>query len=485
MTRLFLLAALLVAPLVSSCQHRIAEASARVVERGDRIHPLANGAAESATIVFRHVNVVPMDREAILLDQDVVVEDGKIASIVRGGTARTGGKEIDGRGQFLLPGLVDFHTHPETPQELTLYLASGVTTIAALGGELLEWRRTGQEIDPLTPHIISTTRTLDGPSSSSNYGIRQKEDVPQILDHELARGAVMVKSYSSMPLPQFEALVAESRRRGVPLVGHVPMGVPMEVGLSGGLDMLAHSEELTRYLDWRSSPADLASTIDLLVANGVVVTPTLAVIDNIEEHAIELTAVLADPIVGHLAPARYQKWQPRNNTYANRQNLPAFVSAVASQYELQKSLVRRMDAAGVLLLAGTDAPITCVPGDCIYEELRLLSEAGLTNYEVLRTATYNAGLFGEREAPTLIAAPFGGIRPGARADLLLMPGNPLKNLAAVEAFSGLAIGGVWRSREELTDLKNAVLAKHRLQHRMVDTYERLYTSGDIPGLLTF
>src|ERR1700761_8138460 len=83
-----------------------------------------------ADIVFRHASVLPMDRNVVLADQTVIVHADRIAWMGADRDAKIpkGATVIDAHGKYLLPGLVDFHTHPE-PTDLPSYTDYGVTTI--------------------------------------------------------------------------------------------------------------------------------------------------------------------------------------------------------------------------------------------------------------------------------------------------------------------------------------------------------------------
>jgi hypothetical protein len=87
-------------------------------------------------IAFTHVDVVPMDRERVLRDRTVVVEDGVIRATGPGGSVEIprGAEVVDGTGRYLLPGLFDLHVHVQREYELPLYLAKGVITVFNLGG---------------------------------------------------------------------------------------------------------------------------------------------------------------------------------------------------------------------------------------------------------------------------------------------------------------------------------------------------------------
>ncbi|HVF26901.1 MAG TPA: hypothetical protein VM943_01595 [Pyrinomonadaceae bacterium] len=100
---------------------------------------------KSPSVAFTGVNVIPMDRERVLKNQTVIVRDSRIASIGDAAKVKVpaGALRIDGRGKYLIPGLVDMHTHlfsddafPDTlaSDELAVMLANGVTTIRLMIG---------------------------------------------------------------------------------------------------------------------------------------------------------------------------------------------------------------------------------------------------------------------------------------------------------------------------------------------------------------
>ncbi|MBN8838900.1 MAG: amidohydrolase, partial [Sphingomonadales bacterium] len=91
-------------------------------------------ASGEPVVAFRHVNVVPMDREQVLRDQDVVVTGNVITAIGPNLPIPAGARVIDAPGKYLSPGLADMHSHSESREDMKVYLANGVTTILNLGG---------------------------------------------------------------------------------------------------------------------------------------------------------------------------------------------------------------------------------------------------------------------------------------------------------------------------------------------------------------
>ena len=110
---------------------------------GSGATPIVNSKA-STVIAFLNVNVVPMDKEGVLENQTVIVTDGRISMMGAAGTTKVpkGAKRIEGKGRYLMPGLVDMHAHLYSQHEFPLYLANGVTTVFNLNGRPanLLWR---------------------------------------------------------------------------------------------------------------------------------------------------------------------------------------------------------------------------------------------------------------------------------------------------------------------------------------------------------
>jgi amidohydrolase family protein len=116
-------------------------------------------------------------------------------------------------------------------------------------------------------------------------------------------------------------------------------------------------------------------------------------------------------------------------------------------------VMRALHRAGVPIIAGTDARgiPQLAPGTSLHRELQLLHESGLSNYEVLQAATVAPAVWLKKEQE------FGRIASGMRADLLLVDGNPLEDLARLAEPAGLMARGRWFGRDELRQMPRAVL----------------------------
>ena len=120
--------------------------------------------------------------------------------------------------------------------------------------------------------------------------------------------------------------------------------------------------------------------------------------------------------------------------------------------EFNRTLASALHKAGVPIMAGTDAlglPFV-IPGTSLHKELRLLEESGLTPYEVLQAATTIPSKFLGKENE------FGTIAPGKRADLLLVEGNPLEDLAFLAKPLGVMVRGIWLPRTKLDEMLDSL-----------------------------
>jgi hypothetical protein len=241
------------------------------------------------------------------------------------------------------------------------------------------------------------------------------------------------------------------------VVGHAPRNLGVQPMLDQRQDMVAHAEEyIYAYFAFGqrnpSVPADADAKIRwLAVATaraGTWVTPNLTAYKGFSRQVADLKAVLARPEIALLPPSLTADWYPPANRTA-RWTRNDELSNTLNQ--LLERTTKALHDAGVPLLAGTDTPIPCiVPGFSLHDELEELVDAGLRPYDALHTATWNAGRFlgsflGGRDE-------FGLVRPGYRADLVLLDANPLEDIGSTRKIAGVMLRGRWLPAEELSRL---------------------------------
>jgi len=145
-------------------------------------------------------------------------------------------------------------------------------------------------------------------------------------------------------------------------------------------------------------------------------------------------------------PARIlDRWQQARQRFIGLQALP---EAHARRFvDLRRQLIRQLHDAGVPILLASDAPqVFTVPGDSALAELEIYVASGLSTRNALAAGTVNPARFYAAEDT------FGSIREGLEADLVLLAGNPLEDIANVRRIEGVMIRGRWLDRTGLDAL---------------------------------
>lgn len=419
--------------------------------------PLACAASQSgptAPIVIENVNVLPLDREGVLLGQTVVVERGIIS---RMGPARStpipaGSTTIDGTDKYLMPGLVDLHVHlasnPEDEQRtiLKLFVVNGVTTVLNLRGtpQVLELRAA-----VAASRVFGPTIYTSGPHVNEPFVTTPDEVERAVVDQKRA-GYDFVKLHGDLSPEAYARLNAVARREGIRVVGHAPRNLGVAAMFEERQYAVAHAEEFlydqsnsSRDQDLPQIEAQIPTLARSMVQAGTWLMPNLTAFKVIGLQVQDLDAVLARREMRFMPVAVREGWGPATNPYTTRFGKNAY-PGILVRYQLLQELVGVFQGEGVRLLIGTDAMNTgVVPGFSTHDELGELVAAGLTPFEALRAATANAAEFlaaGDQR---------GVVAEGQNADLVLLDANPLENIANSRRVAGVMLRGQWLSRSDI------------------------------------
>lgn len=381
-------------------------------------------------------NVRFFDGKGLVGPVDVHI-DGAVVSGV-GGPRAEGGAVVDGAGATLLPGLIDAHTHTDE-DALRLALTFGVTTE-------LDLMSMPETMTPLRKLVASAFDLADVRSASVGlttpgghphqlrHGqgdaewptISSPEQAQGFVDDRIAEGADYIKVLiedgqvlgTSLPTVAPELVAATVRaghERGKMVLAHTLTAAAVEVALDAGADGFTHL-----FLD-RPHTAELVARI---ADSGAFVIPTLSTLASITGQSAG--AELAnDPRVGPKLPPVWLDNLRRTWSFSGPEHFGYALDTVAA-----------LHSAGVEILAGTDAShlgaYGMVHGASLHDELRLLVLAGLSPVEALNAAT---SLPAERFG----LADRGRIGAGARADLILVDGDPTTSIGDT-----LSLRAVWR-----------------------------------------
>jgi imidazolonepropionase-like amidohydrolase len=257
-----------------------------------------------------------------------------------------------------------------------------------------------------------------------------------------------MKVYDGLSRETYDAIASVADSAGIPFVGHVPEGVGLERVLEARQRSIEHVNQIAETLPSADSGV-LAEVAARIARAGAWVTPTLASVEALSRRGTPwYEERLAMREVGLVDPGLVEWWRSLGAEAPDS----AHQARRSAYVEGMQALVRAVRDAGVPILAGTDTPNPLmVPGFALHEELAALVAAGLSPYEALRAATAEAARFAEATEE------FGTIRVGARADLVVVAGDPLADLEPLRWPVGVMLRGEWLPRESLEALISEAL----------------------------
>ena len=422
-------------------------------------------------IAFEDVNVIPMEDERVLEHQTVITKDGRIAEV--GPAARVkipkDAMRIDGRGKYLMPGLLDLHVHIHHPEYLLLYVASGVTTVRNMKGEPrhLEWRARIAKGEMLGPTIYTTGQILDGDPPFGRGGeiVRNSKEAERAVAEHKRAGYDFIKVYNNLSKESYDAIIAAGKKYNTQVVGHVPLDLGLEYALKSRQHSIEHVENfIYSYFHDDLDEGKIPHIAKAVSEAGVWICPTLVTFQYVvlqTEHGPDLRELLQMPELKYISPSVRQSWLPENNNYVtrfegNETRRGNAARRFRRQLEFLKLVTKGLRDAGARLVTGTDSTFPFVlPGFSILEEIKLFVEVGFTPFEAIRAATRDAAdcLKGLDE--------FGTIATGKRADMILLSANPLDNVANLKNRAGVMVRGKWYTEGELQNRLNSLADSYK------------------------
>ncbi len=415
---------------------------------------------EEATglVAFAHVNVIPMTEDIVLSDRTVLIDDGIIIAITPAGELAIPDSffVIDGSGKYLMPGLTDMHTHIYFEEDLLPYIANGVTTILNMGSPatILQFRDRVASGELLGPNIFASA-FVDGPGGRGGQLVKTPDEATSLVATISSQGWDFIKAYNSIETPVYDALMIAARHHGIAVIGHGVRAPGIQKILADGQVMIAHAEEyLYTYFNNARNTSRIPGAVEITRNAGAFVTPNLSTFEIITKQWGNRTArdaMIAQPETKYLHPNWLQDWQT-SNLYINNSG------SLQSNFVFLKQLVKGFSDGGVPLLLGTDSPIIpgMMPGFTIHNDLRNLVELGMTPYQALQAGTQNSGEFIERYVTG--SESFGTIETEQRADLVLLPANPLQDISNLRQRSGVMVRGRWLSQGRLQKMLEEMTA---------------------------
>ena len=414
-------------------------------------------------IVIQGATLIDGTGRAALTDSVVVMQDGRFKAVgKRGEVAIPSGAEIiDAKGKTLLPGFIDGHCHYRDWMG-ELYLAYGVVTCPNISNNPVEWitaQREGVKNGSIRgPRVWASANIIDGPPPGGTGTLRRQrtsiivdteDEARKAVRNLVAQGVDGIKLFERLKPNVAKAAADEAHRLGRPVFGH---SLDIFTAAANGYQSVEHSWSVV-----------YTSIQDPKKKNALDIGRMLGKIDTAEVHA-EMEPAMFDKIIRAMVDKNvhwsttWATWFRPLSTHATEMKqreltllrnpqlkyLPRYIlkdtesffakyekmapdkrQQVLGGFKMLQEFVRKFAGAGGKIHSGSD-PNHVVPGYALHAELQMLIEAGLTPEQAIRTAALNVAEAWGKEKD------FGSVETGKVADLILVTGDPLKNISATQ-----------------------------------------------------
>jgi imidazolonepropionase-like amidohydrolase len=376
----------------------------------------------------------------------VVIQGERIRAVGSSETLSVpaGAAVFDGTGKTALPGLADFHTHLIGGWDgdrvdilgyrryLNSLLYAGVTAVFDAGNILPYVQQMHQEIEQgrLTgPRIFFAGPLIEGADPvwpPISYAVSSVAQIPGYVRQLKSAGVHVIKAYGGLSLMQLGVLVREAKNDSLGVIVDA-WGANGTAGVaSTGVRAFAHlaGNDMTD------------ETIALMAERGIANITTLTVLESFARRRLEDLGFLTHDLIANTMPPWLLQALTDEATRTPSERDSAGIERMGIALEAAKRNAMRLFDAGVMLVAGTDAPYPGVfLGEGIHHELELLVEAGLTPLQALTAATKNAAILMN------VGEEWGTLEPGKRADILVVAGNPASRISDTRLVDMVIQGG--------------------------------------------
>lgn len=454
--RLAVAAGLLLATTAMAAQPKLSEATLQFVS------------VNAPVVAIIHVKVVDGTGAPAKSDQTIVIDGDVIRAVGPYASTQipTGAKVFDGTDKTVIPGLVHMHEHLFYPMQAgkaygfeaesftKLYLAGGVTSMRTAGamhfaGDLSVRDSINAGLQP-GPWMDITGPYINAPGSVPQLmTIHNPEEVARAVDFYVSQGATSFKAYTNVTRAELGAAIQAAHRHGLKITGHL-CSVTLREAADLGIDDIEHG--FMAATDFKAnkvpdvcprgggpSEAELAADpvkadalLDYLVKKHVAYTSTLGVTDTARNS----------PGLEVLAPDVRALFENNRRSPKSSPDAP-----MPSRLKQLVGFAKAFYDKGGLLLVGTDPTGGggVVPGFSNHTEIELLVEGGFTFEQAIKASTMNGATYLGK------ADRIGSVTAGKQADLVLIDGDPSRNVRDVEHVEIVFKQGVGYDPNKLID----------------------------------
>lgn len=408
-------------------------------------------------IAFTNATLVDGTGKSIKPNQTIIIENGVFKTI--GNNNEIDIPEsittINLTGKTIIPGIVGMHNHLHIPRfpfvgniASKLYLASGVTTIQTCGAaspeqELILSKNIAQE-KQIGPDIIPSAPFITGEGGNPNMIIpRNEQHLRDTMQYYIKRGVKWFKVYRNTKPEDLKIILDEAHKNDCKVRGHL-CSITFEEATKLGIDGIEHGLNSTsdfrtnkeygmcngsrEYIDELIIDSPKVQRLQqLMIDNGVFLTSTLSIYEaSIPNRAYADSRALKamSPYLRNEYKARRNRFDKSINDLTREKRLKRIMQFEYQYYKM-----------GGLLCSGVDAGRHVLPGFGDQRNYQLLREAGFTTEEAIKVMTYNG-------AKALGRSDIGTIQKGKRADFVILNGNLLNDISAIEKVETVFKNGI-------------------------------------------
>jgi imidazolonepropionase-like amidohydrolase len=391
-------------------------------------------AAQEKPIAILHARLIDGIGGPPIEDAVLILEGSKIkySGPANAASVPPGAQLIEAKGKTVMPGLADMHVHLQGGWDgisvdllgyqryLNAMLYAGITTVLDTGDYqpwILQLRQEAASGRLLSPRIYCTGAMIDATDPAwpdLAYALSSRTQIPELVLRDKRAGVDLIKGYANLSDRMLRRLVQEAHKAKIRVVidQWERNGSPDLV--QTGIDGFAHAPT-------RKMPVD---DVQLIHERGLFVITTLTVEEYSGRRRLADLKFLEEPLIADTTPPWFLAELRAEATRTLSEEEKSEVQGSVAGFDEMKRNVKKLQDAGVLLAAGTDAPYPGVfQGEAIHHELELLVAAGMTPLQAIRTATYNAARIMRAEEE------WGSLQTGRAANVLIVAGNPAERIS--------------------------------------------------------
>jgi imidazolonepropionase-like amidohydrolase len=394
--------------------------------------------------LIRDVTIIPTHINQVFEHQDIIISDDRIQKIrnhVKNDTAIYSAGIIEGEGKFLMASMVDAHAHFPDKENIEAYflmnLLNGVGVLRSMRGE--EWHLDIDDERVFTPKLILASPPL---RRSDSLSIEKQSSMVKTYSEQ---GFDFIKILSLTTKEQFESLLKDSKSNNIKLGGHCSGVIDFTKAInSGQYQSIEHLHGIfgLKTLD------EIQLAIRESITNEVFYCPT---VDWYLYHPGNTESFKKRDGKNYISGKLIKEWDKKiaEDISLEKEEKAKKIELKEAWFDYRIKTISYLYREGIEMLVGPDLTgVYGIPGFGYVEELKHFKRADMSNFDILRAATYNpAKMLGEE-------LEWGTVRERAVANLILLKSNPLIDIENATQIEGIFQNGIYLTKDRIIDELN-------------------------------